>query len=445
MPDHQTEPEEGEATGAGGRALTVFTAPGTPQVVHRYDREPVSPELEAAEIEELRPHLDKEEGPPALVRLTPDGARHRPRLDADTPAETIHPDERLVMLTGAHLNRPARQDPAAPELTGDQRARVETAAAAARSPSTVAAYTVQWNQFAAWADTHKLQELPAHPATVAAYLADRADHGASVSTLRVASAAISAAHRDRGHTDPTKHEGVKRTIAGVSRQQAGRQKRQARALTDQALAAIRATAHQPRLWADGKRQESPGQAQRRGDLDIALCAVLRDGLLRRSEAAALTWRDVETTEDGSGRLTVKHSKTDQEGQGAVLYLAPQTMQDLDRIRPAQPDPAKRVFGLGPARLGGRVREAAQAAGLPDADLFTGHSGRVGMAQDLVKDGATLPELMQAGRWQSPEMPAHYARAELAAHNAVARYHQRHNPASPASAPAEDVPVPQNAV
>ena len=47
-----------------------------------------------------------------------------------------------------------------------------------------------------------------------------------------------------------------------------------------------------------------------------------------------------------------------------------------------------------------------------------------MAQDLVKDGASLPELMQAGRWESPAMPAHYARAELAAQGAVARYYNK---------------------
>ena len=170
--------------------------------------------------------------------------------------------------------------------------------------------------------------------------------------------AISAAPRPRPPT--TRHEGVTRTIAGVSRQQAGRAKRQARALTAEALAAIRATARIPRPWADGKRRERPERAEQRGNLDVALCAVLRDALLRRSEAAALTWADVEADPDGSGRLTVKHSKTDQTGEGAVLYLSPQTMGDLDRIRPSPADPAASVFGLGPARLGGRV-QATQAA------------------------------------------------------------------------------------
>ena len=49
-------------------------------------------------------------------------------------------------------------------------------------------------------------------------------------------------------------------------------------------------------------------------------------------------------------------------------------------------------------------------------------GRVGMAEVLVKDGASLPGLVQAGRWASPAMPARYARGELAGQGAVARYY-----------------------
>ena len=43
--------------------------------------------------------------------------------------------------------------------------------------------------------------------------------------------------------------------------------------------------------------------------------------------------------------------------------------------------------------------------IPDlGDGFTGHSGRVGMAQDLVKNGVELLALMTAGRWKSAKMP-----------------------------------------
>ena len=50
-----------------------------------------------------------------------------------------------------------------------------------------------------------------------------------------------------------------------------------------------------------------------------------DGLLRVSEVAALDVGDVQAEADGSGRLVVGESKTDQEGQGAVLYLGALTV------------------------------------------------------------------------------------------------------------------------
>ena len=56
-------------------------------------------------------------------------------------------------------------------------------------------------------------------------------------------------------------------------------------------------------------------AAQRACFDLALVAFLSDGGLRRSEAAALTWGDVQRWDDGSGRITVVHSKTDVEAQG----------------------------------------------------------------------------------------------------------------------------------
>ena len=64
----------------------------------------------------------------------------------------------------------------------------------------------------------------------------------------------------------------------------------------------------------------------RGLRDAALIAVGSDGLLRISEIAALQVEDVEQTEDGSGRLTVRSSKTDQEGVGEILYLGESTVR-----------------------------------------------------------------------------------------------------------------------
>ena len=52
--------------------------------------------------------------------------------------------------------------------------------------------------------------------------------------------------------------------------------------------------------------------------------------------------------------------------------------------------------------------------------ITGHSPRVEAAQSLASRGASLVEMQQAGRWDSPNMPGRYARGELAKQDAVAR-------------------------
>ena len=50
-----------------------------------------------------------------------------------------------------------------------------------------------------------------------------------------------------------------------------------------------------------------------------------------------------------------------------------------------------------------------------------------MARDLAAAGAELPELMQAGRWASSQMPARYTRRESAGRSAVARYYGETGP------------------
>lgn len=146
-------------------------------------------------------------------------------------------------------------------------------------------------------------------------------------------------------------------------------------------------------------------------MDIALCALLSDAGLRRSEAAALTWADIQRAPDGSGRVYVARSKSDQEAQGAVVAVTPATMDDLDAIRAGAPDTAP-VVGLSADRIARRVKAAARVAGLGGA--FSGHSGRVGMARRMVGNGAPTAAVIRQGRWSERSgsaMVARYTRAE----------------------------------
>ena len=75
-----------------------------------------------------------------------------------------------------------------------------------------------------------------------------------------------------------------------------------------------------------RRRESEAAAARHALVYLALLQVMRDGLLLRSEAAALRWGDIGFQGDGSGRLHVARSRADQSADGMVLYLAPEAAE-----------------------------------------------------------------------------------------------------------------------
>ena len=284
--------------------------------------------------------------------------------------------------------------------------------------STVKNYRIQWTAFTAWALRRGAPTLPADPAEVAAYLAGRIQrHNHKPATLRVAASAIAFVHRSAGLDNPCASPQVTRTLKAATRK-AGRSQKQAAALTAEAFSAIESVARKPRPGRGG-RLESPQAAQRRGGVDIAMIGLMRDAMLRTSEAAALTWGDLQTEPDGTGRLLIRSSKTDPEGQGTEVFGSRSTMAALGSIRDGAAE-TDSVFGLHRDQISRRIKQAAQTAGLGGG--FSGHSPRVGMARDLVRAGIELPSLMVAGRWRSPMMPAHYARNETAAKGAVARFH-----------------------
>jgi len=259
---------------------------------------------------------------------------------------------------------------------------------------------------------------------VAAYLAHLAEERRlSVTTVRLHKAALAAIHKAAGHPDPTDNEGYVRPSRASPGPTENPRSRHGRS-PPRPWRRVKATAGIKRPFGGrGKGLESAQRASWRDRVDVALLATLRDGLLTRSEAAALTWGDLEFRDDGAALITLRRSKTDQEAEGVVLYVGREAAQALLAIRPAPDllDPGASVFGMTTRNIGKRVTAAAEAAGLGDG--YTGHSGRVGMAQDLVKSGVELPALMTAGRWKSSKMPARYTERQAADRGAVARYYQ----------------------
>ncbi|MCY4593146.1 MAG: tyrosine-type recombinase/integrase [Alphaproteobacteria bacterium] len=283
------------------------------------------------------------------------------------------------------------------------RDRLEAAIGDSLAPATRRAYRAAWSAWVAWADQVGTDAMPARPDALAAFLASRAEGGASMATLRMATAAIGKAHELAGEANPCADRIVKTAMQGLARQaaDAGATARQARALDAEAVATIRGAYN-------GEADTLPGA------LTVAICSVMAEAGLRRSEAAALRWCDLEPAGDGSARLTVHRSKTDQLGDGAVVALTSQAVADLDRLASLAGTgwgTDAPVFGLSDRQIARRIAAAAKRAGLGDG--FSGHSGRVGMAKRMTRNGAPAAAVMRQGRWSTVRMVARYTRNENA--------------------------------
>lgn len=208
-----------------------------------------------------------------------------------------------------------------PELSVDVAARIERSMASARSAGTRRAYASAWRRFETWCTLHGHQVMPAHPATVAAYLVGAADtltvdgtRAYAPSTFGKWVAAIADRHRATGHDNPCGHEMVRATLAGIRRDyaSAGERPRNPRAplLTSDITTIVEYSRRSSIGWASEVLERR----------DTALLLMGYTGAFRRSELVALECRDVRRDRLDGAHVRIRKSKTDQDGTGAVKAL-----------------------------------------------------------------------------------------------------------------------------
>ena len=240
-------------------------------------------------------------------------------------------------------------------------------------------YASQWNRFVDWSQASGRRSLPASPEDVAAYLEDRSETGARPSTLRVVAAAIARNHKDAGFDVPV-HRSVARSVLDeLTRDEAPGPSR-ALPLDLDCYLAIRKTAHKPR-WGRGGRMERASSARRRGALDVAMIGLMRDARLRVSEAAELTWGDIERLRGGSGRLRVVSAE-----ETSYREVSADTMKLLLPVRRGAGDDEP-VLSMRPNQIAKRIDAAARQAGLGEG--YSGDSPRLGMIKDMETLGVHL--------------------------------------------------------
>ena len=215
--------------------------------------------------------------------------------------------------------------------------------------------------------------MPIDAEILALYLTEHKDKY-KINTLEVVKKAVRHAHLAAGFNSPTDEEVVVQVMAGLKREKRGEIVDQAEPLTREKLARIIATAHIRRPRGRGKEREDHALA--RGNMEIALVHVQFDGMLRLDELVELRWGDIEYNPDGeSGIAYIRHSKTDQEGKGAVQWLSPGAMAALAATRPKDARASDEIFPFDTRIARMHINRAAFYAGLGRGYQWSFREGR----------------------------------------------------------------------
>jgi site-specific recombinase XerD len=274
------------------------------------------------------------------------------------------------------------------------------------SPATKSAYLSDGRTFVAWCNERGYSPLPASPEVVATFLSESAREGRKYATISRRAAAINFAHVAAGFDSPTRShivcgmlQGIRRTV-GV-------------APVKKAPATAAKVREMVRLCPDtlaGKR-------------DRAVLLLGFAGAFRRSELVALTVADV--VEESAGlRVTIRHSKTDQEGRGQTVaiargevhcpvaalleYLKASGITEGPIFRSATRWGSLRASPLNTAAVATIVKHYAELAGFDPAE-FAGHSLRSGFLTSAAENGANIFKMMDISRHRSVDTVRGYVR------------------------------------
>jgi integrase len=278
-------------------------------------------------------------------------------------------------------------------LTPPDVERIATVIDAELAESTRASYRSSWRNWAAWCHVRNVPAIPAAPQALAAYLTERAESGVCFGTLDGACSAIAHRHHQEGLADPTAEAVVRRLRRGLRRIMGTAPRRQAHPLTVNQLTQI-VTSIDP---------DSAIGVRDRAVILLGYAAALRPG-----ELAALELADI-TVEPTGLLIAIRRSKTDQEGHGQLVGVAPGRHPSTDPIRAlgtwlkVRPTGSGALFtrvpaarpitsdGIGPRTVSDLVRNRADAAGLGDLGV-SGHSLRAGHATAASMNGAPIDRI-----------------------------------------------------
>lgn len=276
----------------------------------------------------------------------------------------------------------------------------------AYAPSTIRAYKSSFERFIQFCEECKASALPADPEDVAIYISKLTKSGLKSSSIRIIVAAISSIHKLNLLADPTQHPIVKIEVRRMHRT-LGRYCQQAFGITAPIL----------------EKMVGATTKNLRGIRDRALLLLAYDSMCRRSELVSLKIEDIYLEEFDSQvrmKIRLRKSKTDQELQGRWIYPSKRSADAITAwINQAKLDNGYLFRGINNpiditdelkcSQINRIYKRLARGAKLPKEVIehISGHSMRVGAAQDLLKSGASMPMIMNKGRWSKTDTVMRY--------------------------------------
>lgn len=275
----------------------------------------------------------------------------------------------------------------------------------AYADSTIRAYQKNMVTFAEFCKTYHFAILPTSAEAIVHFIDCLVEQELSAYYIRRHLTAIAHVHRMTKHQDPTQDPDVKIALRRAFRQR-GRFQKQAHPIGREIL--------------DKILKILPNNLY--GMRDRLLILIAYENLLRRSEIISLYIEDLMPIDHPQyyAKILLRKSKTDPFKEGRWLYLS----KEAYHATHAWLDQSGLTFGylfrgmrkglhMTEQLHGGQVnkilKKRAKQAGLGDDVIkkISGHSIRVGAAQDLCLAGKTLPQIMAKGRWVKTETLMRY--------------------------------------
>jgi site-specific recombinase XerD len=275
----------------------------------------------------------------------------------------------------------------------------------AYAPNTLKSYYADINAFVDWCLVKNIEPFPLTSDSTREYIEAMATDY-SYASIRRRLSCLRRINKLLGHEDNTQTEEIYLTIRRLKR---------SKCLEQQQAVGINHALLEKMIYAQPETLA--------GIRNKALLSLGYDFLARRSELVALRTSDLEFTKDGALKGMIRKSKTDQYGRGRLVFGSERSAKLLRAWFRKKPKEIEAVFcAINHGKCLDRpicdrnVNEIIKKSVVkvkrferPNDLEVSGHSLRVGAAQDLLIKGYDLAAIIRAGGWSNVETVSRYLR------------------------------------